>query len=135
MSRAAVPRTDTSLAEGAYVMPTIFDNVGIDMRISREEIFGPVVSIIPFDYGGGGGPARERHAVRPLRLDLVARHRQGDPRRKGRPGGGSLDQLEQLGPHRGARSAATRCPGWAGSSGCTALDLYTEVKNIFVDLR
>src|SRR5450759_2992058 len=40
---------DPALASGAYLMPTVFDNVGADMRIAKEEIFGPVVSIIPFD--------------------------------------------------------------------------------------
>jgi betaine-aldehyde dehydrogenase len=38
-----------------YVEPTIFDGVAPDMRIAQEEIFGPVVSVIPFDD--------ERHAV------------------------------------------------------------------------
>ncbi len=33
---------------GAYLMPTIFDGCRTDMRIVREEIFGPVVAIIPF---------------------------------------------------------------------------------------
>src|SRR3990170_4033557 len=36
-------------AGGAYVLPTVFDNARNDMRICAEEIFGPVVSIIPFD--------------------------------------------------------------------------------------
>jgi 4-guanidinobutyraldehyde dehydrogenase/NAD-dependent aldehyde dehydrogenase len=31
---------------GYYVAPTIFDNVNNDMRIAREEIFGPVLSVI-----------------------------------------------------------------------------------------
>lgn len=31
-----------------YVTPTIFDNVKNDMVIAREEIFGPVLSVIPF---------------------------------------------------------------------------------------
>ena len=30
-------------------MPTVFDGVTNEMRIAREEIFGPVVSVIPFD--------------------------------------------------------------------------------------
>ena len=34
---------------GAYVNPTLFADVSNDMRIAREEIFGPVASIIPFD--------------------------------------------------------------------------------------
>lgn len=34
---------------GAYVAPTVFDGVSNDMRIAREEIFGPVLSVIPVD--------------------------------------------------------------------------------------
>lgn len=34
---------------GAYVNPTLFTDVNNDMRIAREEIFGPVASILPFD--------------------------------------------------------------------------------------
>jgi aldehyde dehydrogenase (NAD+) len=34
---------------GAYVRPTIFADVANDMRIAREEIFGPVLVIIPFE--------------------------------------------------------------------------------------
>ncbi|MHC5542076.1 aldehyde dehydrogenase family protein [Singulisphaera rosea] len=34
--------------QGFFVEPTIFDNVKDDMAIAREEIFGPVVSVLPF---------------------------------------------------------------------------------------
>ena len=34
---------------GYYVEPTVFDDVRNDMRIAQEEIFGPVLSVIPFD--------------------------------------------------------------------------------------
>lgn len=37
------------LASGYFVEPTVFARVNNDMRIAREEIFGPVASIIPFD--------------------------------------------------------------------------------------
>ncbi len=37
------------LEAGAYVSPTIFTGVTNSMTIAREEIFGPVASIIPFD--------------------------------------------------------------------------------------
>mgnify|MGYP005840513249 CR=1 FL=1 len=40
---------DPRLARGFYVQPTIFDEVRPGMRIAREEIFGPVLSVIPFD--------------------------------------------------------------------------------------
>ncbi len=57
-----------NLPKGWYVEPTIFANVTNDMRIAREEIFGPVVSVIKHEgdedairiandspYGLGGG--------------------------------------------------------------------------------
>ncbi|HEY4378039.1 MAG TPA: aldehyde dehydrogenase family protein [Acidimicrobiales bacterium] len=56
------------LPTGYYVKPTVFANVDNDMTIAREEIFGPVLSVIPYaddedavriandtDYGLAGG--------------------------------------------------------------------------------
>jgi acyl-CoA reductase-like NAD-dependent aldehyde dehydrogenase len=37
------------LEQGFYVQPTIFSDVRNDMTIAQEEIFGPVLSIIPYD--------------------------------------------------------------------------------------
>jgi gamma-glutamyl-gamma-aminobutyraldehyde dehydrogenase len=37
------------LEQGAYVNPTLFGDVNNDMSIARNEIFGPVASVIPFD--------------------------------------------------------------------------------------
>jgi aldehyde dehydrogenase (NAD+) len=34
--------------KGYYVEPTVFDNVTDDMAIAKDEIFGPVVSVLPF---------------------------------------------------------------------------------------
>ena len=34
---------------GWYVQPTVFANANNDMRIAREEIFGPVLAVIPYD--------------------------------------------------------------------------------------
>jgi len=36
------------LAKGSYLTPAVFADVQNDMRVAREEIFGPVVSVIPF---------------------------------------------------------------------------------------
>jgi aldehyde dehydrogenase (NAD+) len=36
------------LSKGYYVRPTIFSNVNNDMLIAREEIFGPVLTILPY---------------------------------------------------------------------------------------
>jgi len=41
--------TENGLAAGNYLGPTIFTGVGDEMRIAREEIFGPVLSVFAFD--------------------------------------------------------------------------------------
>ena len=42
-------RPGGKLAGGYFLEPTIFDQVNNQMRIAREEIFGPVAAVIPFD--------------------------------------------------------------------------------------
>ena len=39
----------SGLDKGWYVQPTVFAGASNDMRIAREEIFGPVVAVIPYD--------------------------------------------------------------------------------------
>lgn len=39
---------DPMLANGFFIRPTVFDGVRQDMRIAREEIFGPVMSVLPW---------------------------------------------------------------------------------------
>lgn len=78
------------LHKGFYVEPTIFTDVSNDMAIAREEIFGPVLVIIPFDddddavriandsdYGLSGGvwsadEARALAVARRIRSGTVA---------------------------------------------------------------
>ena len=44
-----VPELDGALAGGAFVQPTILTGLADDARCVREEIFGPVCHIAPFD--------------------------------------------------------------------------------------
>ena len=86
---AGGPEPPEGLEKGYFVRPTVFANVRNDMTIAREEIFGPVLSIIPYDdeedavrlandtiYGLGGGvwsgdPERARRVARRLRTGQV----------------------------------------------------------------
>ncbi len=46
---AGGPDRPNGLDKGYFVKPTIFTDVSNNMRIAKEEIFGPVLSIIPFE--------------------------------------------------------------------------------------
>jgi aldehyde dehydrogenase (NAD+) len=46
---AGGPGRPAGLNRGYYVRPTVFGGVTPDMTIAREEIFGPVLSILPYE--------------------------------------------------------------------------------------
>ena len=79
------------LGEGWVVKPTVVVDVPADAPIQCEEVFGPVVTVTPFDARGRGDPGRERHAVRAQRHDL-----HGEPL-PGAPGGGPAAGGHDLG--------------------------------------
>ena len=80
-------------AKGYYVEPTIFYDLDNSARIAREEIFGPVAAVIPFEdekdavkiandspYGLGRGGLDARHLQSlPHREIAARRHRLGQP--------------------------------------------------------
>jgi aldehyde dehydrogenase (NAD+) len=46
---AGGPEMPRGLNKGYFIKPTIFTDVTNDMQIAKKEIFGPVLSIIPFE--------------------------------------------------------------------------------------
>ena len=71
---AAVPTDQDS---GWFVQPTVFADVDNHMTIAQEEIFGPVLSVIPYDDRGRRRPHRQRLLLRTGRQRLDHRRRQG----------------------------------------------------------
>lgn len=118
---------------GAYLMPTIFDGARTDMRIVREEIFGPVVAIIPFSdeaeairlandtpYGLSGS-IWSSDIGRALRVAKAVK-------------AGVLSVNSNSSVHTEAPFGGYKMSGMGRELGMHALELYTEVKNVFVDL-
>ncbi|TAK02376.1 MAG: aldehyde dehydrogenase [Chloroflexota bacterium] len=125
---------DPALAEGAYLMPAVFDGVDNDMRIAREEIFGPVVSIIPFDTEaeaialanatpyGLSGSIWSRDIGKALRTAKGVQ-------------AGVLSVNSNSSVHTEAPFGGYKMSGVGRELGMSAIDLYTETKNVFIDLR
>ena len=92
------------LNRGYFARPTVFADVNNEMTIAREEIFGPVLSIIPFDteeeaieiandtafgltaYVQGGDQKQVQKVARKLRSGMVQLN--GAQRASGSPFGG-----------------------------------------------
>ena len=70
-----------ALAEtgGYYVEATILDRVRPEMRVAREEIFGPVLSVLEFAEESEGVRLANRHRLRPRRGRLDFRHERRAP--------------------------------------------------------
>jgi acyl-CoA reductase-like NAD-dependent aldehyde dehydrogenase len=125
---------DPALAGGAYLMPTVFDGVSNEMRIAREEIFGPVVSIIPFDTEeealrlanatpyGLAGSIWSRDIGKALRAAKALQ-------------AGVISINSNSSVHTEAPFGGYKLSGIGRELGMGALDLYTETKNVFIDLN
>ena len=68
---------------GSFIEPTVFDGVDNKMKIAQEEIFGPVLSVIPGQGCRAGALRRQRHDLRARLGDLHLRHQQGVQVRQG----------------------------------------------------
>ena len=117
------------LETGYFVQPTVFSNVSPDMTIAREEIFGPVLSIIPYDteeeaveiandtvYGLAGGVSgsdeRAQRVARKIRAGQV--------------------RVNQGGGVRGAPFGGYKQSGLGREHGAYGLEEFLEVKALFV---
>jgi len=120
---------------GYFVAPTIFDGVSNDMTIAREEIFGPVLSTIPFDSEEEGVRlANETSyglAAAVYTKDLDAAFRVSRALRAGTVGVNAYSEGDITTPFGGYKQS-----GFGGrDKGLEAFDQYTEKKTIWVTLR
>jgi aldehyde dehydrogenase (NAD+) len=123
-------RSEGDLAAGNFVAPTLFTDVNNDMTIAREEVFGPVLSVIPF--------TDEEEAIRIANAteyglaatvwtnDLKRAFRMAKALRAGTVGINGY----QLEPH--AAFGGYRQSGIGREGGRTAIEAYTEVKTVLV---
>ena len=108
--------------KGYFVKPTVLVDTTDDMKVVKEEIFGPVVVATPFSDLDEIVEKSQRLDLRPRRRRLVERHQESQQNRQQTPRRHRLDQLLQrlrrrpslrrlqairLGPRNGPRSPRT----------------------------
>jgi aldehyde dehydrogenase (NAD+) len=124
--------TDGDLANGYFLAPTIFDDVRDDMRIAREEIFGPVVVALPFDdeaeavrrandsdFGLGAGIWSQ---------DVSRVQRMANAVKAGSVWVNGYQAMDPAVPFGGYKLS-----GYGSESGIQQLDAYLNVKSVWIN--
>jgi betaine-aldehyde dehydrogenase len=123
--------TLAELQSGAYLQPAIFADVTPTMRIAQEEIFGPVVCVMPFDteaeaiamanqsFYGLSGSIWTRDISRALRVAKAIET-------------GVLSINTGHSVHLEAPFGGVKRSGLGNELGLSALDHYSAIKSIFI---
>ncbi|HYU64252.1 MAG TPA: aldehyde dehydrogenase family protein [Verrucomicrobiae bacterium] len=121
------------LDDGYFVKPTVFADVDGNMRIAREEIFGPVVAAIPFsdedDLVAKANSTIYGLVAGVWTSDVARAHRVAHALKAGTVYVNCYHIVDAVTPWGGYKQS-----GWGRELGPYALDLYTELKNVIVDI-
>jgi phenylacetaldehyde dehydrogenase len=119
--------------EGYFVQPTVLTDTSNDMSVVREEIFGPVVTVIPFDSAEGvRQPANDSEfglAAGIWTKDLSKAHRTARQLRAGTVWINCYNVFDAALPFGGYKQS-----GWGREMGHEAMALYTETKSVCAQL-
>lgn len=119
--------------KGYFVNPTIFTNVKNNMRIAREEIFGPVAAVIPFkdetDAVLQGNDTTYGLAAAVWTRDISRAHKVARALKAGTVWVNTYLELDVTSPFGGYKQS-----GIGRELGKHSIDLYTQIKSVFVKL-
>jgi aldehyde dehydrogenase (NAD+) len=126
--------TDGDLGKGYFLPPTVFSHVEDKMRIAREEIFGPVVSVFAFDsveevvrranntdYGLAAGVWTN---------NLARAHQMSRALQSGSVWVNTYGNFDPAVPFGGYKTS-----GWGREFGVESLDDYLNVKSVWMSLQ
>ncbi|HEX4825220.1 MAG TPA: aldehyde dehydrogenase family protein [Candidatus Polarisedimenticolaceae bacterium] len=119
--------------KGYFVRPTVFDAVTSEMTIAREEIFGPVLAVLPFDDAADA--VRQANATTyglaagVWTRDLAKAHRVARAIQAGTVWVNAYNLYDPALPFGGFKQS-----GFGRELGIEALDGYLETKSVWIDI-
>jgi aldehyde dehydrogenase (NAD+) len=119
--------------KGYFVRPTVFDGVTPEMKIAREEIFGPVLSVLPFS-DVGDVIAKANGTIYGLAAgvwtkDVAKAHKLAKAIRAGTVWVNTYNLYDPALPFGGFKES-----GFGRDLGYEAIDGYLETKSVWIDL-
>ena len=119
--------------KGYFVRPTVFDGVTPSMKIAREEIFGPVLAVLPFEsYEEAATLANQSMyglAAGVWTRDVAKAHRVARAVKAGTVWINTYNLYDPALPFGGFKQS-----GFGRDLGPEALDGYLETKSVWIDL-
>jgi phenylacetaldehyde dehydrogenase len=118
---------------GYWYLPTVFSGVRPDMRIAREEVFGPVISVMPFsDEAEAVALANDTEfglAASVWTRDVGRAHRVAESIESGVVWVNDHHRIDPSSPWGGFGAS-----GYGRENGIAAYEGYTDIRNIIVNL-
>ncbi|MAW53366.1 MAG: aldehyde dehydrogenase PuuC [Geminicoccus sp.] len=120
--------------KGCFVQPTIFDDVSPEMRISREEVFGPVLAVTSFD-SEEEALTMANDSVYGLAAsvwtdDLSQAHRVASRLNVGTVSVNTVDALSPMTPFGGTKQS-----GYGRDLSLHSLDKYSSLKTTWIKFK